>query len=78
MASQVVAILALILGREHLQQFYIVGTFALWVAVITAVASAIDYYRRFSHVLLNQSVQRASPAANPAPEASRRFKQVQL
>ena len=24
---------------------------ALWVAVFTAVASAVDYYRRFNHVL---------------------------
>ena len=40
MVSQVVAILLLILGR-----------IALWVAVITAVASGLDYYRRFNHVL---------------------------
>jgi CDP-diacylglycerol--glycerol-3-phosphate 3-phosphatidyltransferase len=51
MASEVVAILALILGRDHLQQFFILGTIALWVAMITAVASGMDYYRRFSHVL---------------------------
>jgi CDP-diacylglycerol--glycerol-3-phosphate 3-phosphatidyltransferase len=51
MASQVVAILALILGHDHLQQFFILGKVALWVAVITAVVSALDYYRRFNHVL---------------------------
>jgi CDP-diacylglycerol---glycerol-3-phosphate 3-phosphatidyltransferase len=51
MASQVVAILLLILGREHLQQFFVLGKIALWVAVLTAVLSAIDYYRRFSHVI---------------------------
>jgi CDP-diacylglycerol--glycerol-3-phosphate 3-phosphatidyltransferase len=51
MASQVVAILLLILGREHLHQFFVLGKIALWVAVLTAVASAIDYYRRFSHVI---------------------------
>ncbi len=51
MASQVVAILLLILGQHHLQQFFVLGTVALWVAVITAVLSAVDYYRRFNHVL---------------------------
>jgi CDP-diacylglycerol---glycerol-3-phosphate 3-phosphatidyltransferase len=51
MVSQVVAILLLILGREHLNQFVVLGTVALWVAVVTAVASAADYYRRFNHVI---------------------------
>jgi CDP-diacylglycerol---glycerol-3-phosphate 3-phosphatidyltransferase len=51
MASQVVAILLLILGREHLREFFVLGVIALWVAVLTAVLSAIDYYRRFSHVI---------------------------
>lgn len=51
MVSEVVAILALILGREHLREFYVVGKVALWVAVFTAVGSALDYYRRFNHVL---------------------------
>jgi CDP-diacylglycerol--glycerol-3-phosphate 3-phosphatidyltransferase len=56
MASQVVAILLLILGHDHLQQFFVLGKVALWVAVVAAVASAVDYYRRFSHVLANSSV----------------------
>jgi len=51
MVSQVIAILLLILGRDHLQQFFILGTWALWVAVFTAVVSAVDYYRRFNHVI---------------------------
>jgi len=57
MVSQVVAILLLILGYDHLQRFFILGRIALWVAVVTAVASAIDYYRRFNHVLGVQKVQ---------------------
>ena len=36
MVSQVVAILLLILGHDHLQQFFVLGRIALWVAVITA------------------------------------------
>lgn len=51
MAAQVTAILALILGQDHLQQFYVIGWIALWAAVITAVISAIDYYRKFNGVL---------------------------
>lgn len=53
MISQVVAILLLILGRDHLQQFYVLGTIALWVATLTAIASAFDYYRKFNHLLNN-------------------------
>jgi hypothetical protein len=51
MASQVTAILLLILGGEHLPQFVLLGKIALLVAMVTAVVSAIDYYRRFNHVL---------------------------
>ncbi len=54
MVSQVIAILLLILGHDHLQRFYVLGPIALWIAVITAVASGIDYYRRFNHVLAVQ------------------------
>ena len=51
LASQEVAILLLILGREHLHEFFVLGRIALWVAVLTALLSAVDYYRRFSHVI---------------------------
>lgn len=47
MVSEVVAILALILGQDHLQQFYVIGTVALWVALLTATISGVDYYRKF-------------------------------
>lgn len=48
MVSEVVAILALILGREHLGPvLYYVGPLALWVAVLLAVISGVDYYRKF-------------------------------
>jgi CDP-diacylglycerol--glycerol-3-phosphate 3-phosphatidyltransferase len=50
MVSQVVAILLLILS-DHVPPFVLLGKIALWIAMVTAVASAIDYYRRFSHVL---------------------------
>ena len=51
MISQVVAILLLILGSDQLQQLFVLGTIALWVAVIAALVSGFDYYRRFNHVV---------------------------
>ena len=51
MAAEVTAILALILGHDHLQQFFRLGIVALWVALITAVVSGIDYYRKFNRLL---------------------------
>jgi len=51
MVSEVVAILLLILGSDHLQQFFILGKIALWVAVVSAVGSGIEYYSKFNHVL---------------------------
>ena len=48
MLSQVVAILLLILGREYLHEFFILGQIALWVVVVTALVSAADYYWRFA------------------------------
>jgi CDP-diacylglycerol--glycerol-3-phosphate 3-phosphatidyltransferase len=51
MVSQVVAILVLILGRDHVAGLVMVGHAALWVAVATAVVSATAYYRRYAGVL---------------------------
>jgi CDP-diacylglycerol--glycerol-3-phosphate 3-phosphatidyltransferase len=66
MVSQVVAILLLILGYDHLQRFFVLGRIALWVAVITAVASGIDYYRRFNHVLAVHKVQPVQKVTEPS------------
>ena len=68
MASQVTAILLLILGQHHLQQFFFLGKVALWVAVITAVVSGVDYYRRFNHVLTQSAAVNSSlPAQRARP-----------
>jgi len=55
MASQVTAILLLILGWRPLPWLAPIGYAALWVVMLTAVISAIDYYRRFV-VLLNARI----------------------
>jgi len=51
MASQVTAILLLILGWGPLPWLAPIGHVALWVVLVTAVASALDYYRRFQRCL---------------------------
>jgi CDP-diacylglycerol---glycerol-3-phosphate 3-phosphatidyltransferase len=51
MASQVTAILLLILGWRPLPWLAPIGYAALWVVMLTAVISAVDYYRRFLGLL---------------------------
>jgi CDP-diacylglycerol--glycerol-3-phosphate 3-phosphatidyltransferase len=51
MVAQVVAILALILGREQLSGFVVIGEVALWIVMVAALVSAVDYFRRFNLVL---------------------------
>src|SRR5712671_1229919 len=53
--AQVVSILALILGKDHLRGFFVIGQIALWVVVVTSLVSAADYFRRFG-VFLNPKV----------------------
>ena len=55
MGSQVTAILLLILGWRPVPWLAPVGYAALWVVMLTAVVSAVDYYRRFV-LLLNGRV----------------------
>ena len=69
MLSQVVAILLLILGpvkHAHAGELVLLGRIALWVAVVTSVASGIDYYRKFSHVL--GRVAPSSPYRSESPQ----------
>jgi CDP-diacylglycerol--glycerol-3-phosphate 3-phosphatidyltransferase len=47
MAAQVAAILALILGWEHVPALVSLGQALLWVVLAAALVSAADYYRRF-------------------------------
>ena len=47
MASQVTAILLLILGWGPMPTLAPLGYVALWIVMVAAVVSAIDYYRRF-------------------------------
>src|SRR6476661_8029194 len=51
MVSQVTAILLLIVGGGPLPWLAPIGQIAIWVVMLTAVVSAIDYYRRFQRLL---------------------------
>lgn len=51
MVAQVVAIVLLILGRDHLQGFFVLGQIALWLVLVASVVSAVDYYRRFTRLV---------------------------
>jgi len=50
MASQVTAILLLILGWGPMPWLAPMGIGALWVVMIAALVSAVDYYRRFQRL----------------------------
>ena len=69
MMSQVIAILLLILGREYLQQFFVLGQIALWVVVVTALGSALEHYRRFTRVAMSPKSVPFGEAPRPSPPA---------
>ena len=54
MASQVTAILLLILGWERVPALLVLGQAAMWVVLITALVSAIDYYQGFQKAMLER------------------------
>jgi CDP-diacylglycerol--glycerol-3-phosphate 3-phosphatidyltransferase len=68
MVAQVAAILILILGKGHLQEFFILGQVALWVATVSALVSAVDYSRRIN-VIMAAKPEPVAAADAPAAEA---------
>ena len=57
MASQVTAILLLIIGWERWPALLILGRGAMWVVLITALISAFDYYQGFQRAMLSRSAK---------------------
>jgi CDP-diacylglycerol--glycerol-3-phosphate 3-phosphatidyltransferase len=51
LVAQVIAILTLILGRVHLEDFVLIGHVALWFATAAALVSAVDYFRRYNSIV---------------------------
>jgi len=72
MASQVVAILLLILGWERYPALLVLGQAALWVVLLAAVASAVDYYQGFQQAM----GRRAAKVADFEAAKSAREKKV--
>ena len=73
MVAQVVAILALILGSQQVTRLQQLGTIALWVATVTALISAADYYRHFNSRVAFRAMppREARDPVAPAPESER-------
>ena len=69
MASQVTAILLLLLGWERSPLLVTLGQGAMWVVVITALVSAVDYYQGFQRAMNSRDVKVADfEAAKSARE----------
>ena len=54
MASQVTAILLLILGWERVPLLVVLGQAAMWVVLVTALVSAVDYYQGFQRAMISR------------------------
>jgi CDP-diacylglycerol--glycerol-3-phosphate 3-phosphatidyltransferase len=50
MGAQVATILLLILGQGHLSFFFPLGIAGLWIVLVLALWSAVDYYRGFNRL----------------------------
>lgn len=69
MASQVIAILLLILGWERVPALLVLGQAALWVVLLAAVVSAIAYYQGFQRAMVDRAAKVADfEAAKSARE----------
>jgi len=68
MVAQVAAILILILGQGHLAGFFWLGRVALWIATVSALVSAADYFRRINVIMASPTpISGAQPAAQAPP-----------
>lgn len=69
MASQVTAILLLILGWERVPMLVVLGQGVMWVVLGTALVSAFAYYQGFQRAMLSLSAKVADfEAAKSARE----------
>jgi CDP-diacylglycerol--glycerol-3-phosphate 3-phosphatidyltransferase len=57
MASQVTAILLLILGWERMPALLVLGRGAMWVVLVASIVSAVDYYQSFQRAMLSRDVK---------------------
>jgi CDP-diacylglycerol--glycerol-3-phosphate 3-phosphatidyltransferase len=67
LVAQVAAILILILGKGHMQGFFVLGQIALWIATVAALVSAVDYSRKFNAIIAGRPLPAAEEIdAEPA------------
>ena len=78
MASQVTAILLLILGWGPLPWLAPIGRVALWVVMVAAVVSAVDYYRRFQPLMNARVTDSTSRASARRAERSMRCTRIAI
>lgn len=57
MASQVTAILLLILGWERMPWLLVAGQTVMWVVLVTSLVSAVDYYQGFQRAMLSRNAK---------------------
>jgi CDP-diacylglycerol--glycerol-3-phosphate 3-phosphatidyltransferase len=71
MASQVTAILLLLLGWERIPQLVLAGQATLWFVLAIALWSAVDYYRKFNRAIAESNITEISEARARAAERKR-------
>lgn len=76
MASQVTAILLLILGWERWPLLLWLGQAALWVVLLTAVVSGLDYYRDFQRAMGSRAAKVTDFAAAKSARQEEQEKKV--
>ena len=60
MASQVTAILLLILGWERMPMLLFLGRAAMWVVLVSALWSAVDYYQGFQRAMTSRDEEKVA------------------
>ena len=74
MAAQVTAILLLILGWERYPPLLVLGQAAMWVVLITALVSALDYYQGFQKAMSQRDPKVADFEAAKSAKSAREKK----
>ena len=76
MASQVTAILLLILGWERVPLLVFLGQGVMWVVLVTSLVSAYDYYQGFQRAMITRDGTRDPKVADFETAKSAREKKI--
>lgn len=72
MALQVTAILLLLLGWERIPLLLFAGQATLWLVLVMALWSAVDYYRQFNRAMAESNITEITEARARAAEQRKR------